>query len=525
MTRRQVNSLPTDRLAEEMGMYVDDTQARQIQTFAKRYCGVDLLRWQYEDVIAPIWSWKRPSGNLRYKTAHIWCPKKQGKSFLLAIIACWKCVSQPSTKTIILSGVKEQCDEIWECIEKFSNQNKTLGQRLWFSRSTATIRDRKNKSSIKVISSNGIGKSSYNSDLVIVDEFFELSPAYARQTWAKIIDSGMARPDSLVLTISHANYNHNCPAFDCWEYSQKLIKGKSDDLTTYALHYGVGEHQDWTDSNLWWSQLPGCPEIVSREFYLDKFNKVKNSPLDSAQFRIFHLNQLTSVPVNWLPHTTIQACYEDFPADILDGGEVIIGIDAAKSKDVMSYCVAGKKDDLWYIIPHFAVPQDNLDQWSKDHHMPYREYATDPRACLRLTPGDCIDHALVCQWIADLTKRYKVKQVRYDPTNFQSSRQWLQQQGLDCVEVKQSLGSMSPCFRHLETLFNTRKLRHNGGPIFLKHLDNCVPHTNKWDQLDLRKVDPNKIDGVDAAAIALSYWIDQDTQNVIPHGQQIARII
>lgn len=84
---------------------------------------------------------------------------------------------------------------------------------------------------------------------------------------------------------------------------------------------------------------------------------------------------------------------------------------------------------------------------------------------------------------------------------------------------------MGPCFTFLETLFTTRKLRHASNPLWLNHLDNCVPSLDRYDRLDIGKSqDLAKIDSVDATAIALSYWLESDTAQVVPQGQKVFEI-
>src|SRR4030042_2627199 len=46
-----------------------------------------LMPWQREDVIRPLFGWKRKDGTRRYRTAYIEVPRKNGKSNLSAGIA------------------------------------------------------------------------------------------------------------------------------------------------------------------------------------------------------------------------------------------------------------------------------------------------------------------------------------------------------------------------------------------------------------------------------------------------------
>lgn len=522
-----MKTLPTDDEAIKNGCVIDDSQAKEIRLFAKKYCGCELLDWQYSSVVEPIWSWKRPSGQSRWRWAHLWLPKKSGKSYLLSIIATWKLASSKTkTKTIVMSGVKEQTDEIWRAIETFAQNNEILSKRFWFRADKGIIIDRVTKSELKIISGKGDAKSGFNCDLLIIDEFFELHPAYAQKTWDKVQDAGMARPDSLVITISHANFNHNCPAYSCWLRSHDILDGKSDDWTTYALHYGVGEYDDWKDEKNWWPELPGCPDLVSQDWYREKYNKVKDSTVESVQFRTFHLNQLVTSQVSWLSPSTIAACQQPFNESIFNGHPVDIGVDVGKSYDLYSYTLSCKIDDKFYVIQKAFIPEKKADEWEKMHHVPYRAWASDPLCNLELTPGDCIDHLFVLNRIRSEAGKHNIRTIYYDPTNFEASRQQLWREGYNVKAVGTSSRYMGPCFKQLETLFITGKLRHNGNPLFLNHLNNAVPDMDRWDQLMIKKEqDINKIDLVDSTAISLAHYLEFQEATTIPRGQKIFDIL
>jgi len=393
-------------------------------------------------------------------------------------------------------------------------------------RSKDLIIDEETKSRIKIVSGRGIAKSGFNCDLVVFDEFFEIDPAYAEMTWMKVKNAGMARENSLVLTISHANYNHSGPAYESWLKSRDIIEGRSDNWTTYALHYGVDEYANWQDQDLWWSELPGVPELVDKDWYIEEFNNVKDSATGLMGFRCFHLNQLTSVPVHWLSPATVAACKESYDESKLWGLPVSIGVDAAKSYDIYSYTISAKIEDKFYTIQKAFIPEKQAEMWEKKHHVPYRAWALDSKCNLELTPGDCIDHLFVYERLKAEAAKFKVRAIMYDPHNFEPTRQMLWREGFNVKEVKQSPKIMGVCFKNLETLFLTGKLRHTGNPLFLNHVSNCVPDTDKWNQLALNKAsDVNKIDLVDSTAISLAYFLEFDEASVMPKGQKIFELL
>ncbi|TIV16384.1 MAG: terminase large subunit, partial [Mesorhizobium sp.] len=47
----------------------------------------ELEPWQANDIIRPVFGWKRPDGTRRYRRVYVWVPRKNGKTELAAGIA------------------------------------------------------------------------------------------------------------------------------------------------------------------------------------------------------------------------------------------------------------------------------------------------------------------------------------------------------------------------------------------------------------------------------------------------------
>jgi phage terminase large subunit-like protein len=83
---------PNDEKAVAAGHYFDERAAERVAQFSRDFCRhyqgrwagqpFILEPWEYEDIIAPTYGWKRPDGTRRHRRAGEWIPKKNGKSLL-----------------------------------------------------------------------------------------------------------------------------------------------------------------------------------------------------------------------------------------------------------------------------------------------------------------------------------------------------------------------------------------------------------------------------------------------------------
>lgn len=61
----------------------------------------ELLPWQYEDVVAPLYGWMRPDGSRRFRRAHVEIPKKNGKSGLGSMLSNYHVIGDGEAGAVV----------------------------------------------------------------------------------------------------------------------------------------------------------------------------------------------------------------------------------------------------------------------------------------------------------------------------------------------------------------------------------------------------------------------------------------
>ena len=101
------------------GYWYDAEAADRVVNFIEQFCshvkghqGPFLLEdWQKDDIIRPLFGWKRADGRRKYRTCYIEIPRKNGKSNLTAAIALYEAelaipvtdaVSRPASRLVTM---------------------------------------------------------------------------------------------------------------------------------------------------------------------------------------------------------------------------------------------------------------------------------------------------------------------------------------------------------------------------------------------------------------------------------------
>ena len=111
---------PNDERAVANGCWFDETAAERVREFFLRilkhskgqWTGkpFELLEWQWKDVVAPLFGWKRADGTRRFRRGYIEVPKKNGKSTLFAGLSLYllTCYGEPGAEIYSAAADRDQ---------------------------------------------------------------------------------------------------------------------------------------------------------------------------------------------------------------------------------------------------------------------------------------------------------------------------------------------------------------------------------------------------------------------------------
>lgn len=144
---------------------------------------------------------------------------------------------------------------------------------------------------------------------------------------------------------------------------------------------------------------------------------------------------------------------------------------------------------------------------------------------LTVTPGNVIDFSWVEADLIELTSRFSVQAVAFDPFQATQLSTRMMTEGLPMIEVRPTVLNFSEPMKTLEALVLQGKLIHDGDPVLGWMASNVVAHLDAKDNIYPRKERPeNKIDGIVALIMALSRVIIPGTHIVLGTDYELVTI-
>ena len=484
--------------------------------------------WQANDIIRPLFGWKRADGTRRYRRCYVWIPRKNGKTELAAGIAL-----------LVLLGDAEDGGEVY-CIASEKDQ-----ARIVFDKATAMVAKSPTLSgqvecyktsiycpelnaAIKPLSGKPEGKHGFNASGMIGDEIHEWRSG---DLYTFIHDSTAARRQPLEFLISTAGKKGGYGE-EVWDECQKIKDGTLDDPETLVVIYAAEPDDDWTDPAVWAKANPNLGKTVPVDRVEHDCRRAKSLPRLENHFRQFRLNQWTEQAVRWLPIDAVDDEGRRFGWDHCIGpvqwndpeferrllGKLMFGgLDLSSTTDLSAL-------KWWFpiqdglavpvVLCRFFKPADLIKTHAKRDKLPYERWVKE--GAITATPGNVIDYAFIQEQIMRDAEKFRIAYygqekreaheggLAIDRFNATETAVKLQQEGIPVVLFGQGFVSLSAPSKELERLVLCNGFHHGGHPVLRRHAQVVAVETDAVDNMKPAKnKSTERIDGIAALVNAI----------------------
>ncbi len=444
----------------------------------------DLIPWQWNDVIRPLFGTLKPDGTRQFNLCYIEVPKKDGKTELAAAIGlyCLLADGEYGAEVYSAAGDREQAGLVFKVAAEMVRLDPYLSKVCKVVPNKKRIVFRRTNSFYQVLSSEAYTKHGLNPSCIIFDE---LHSQPNRDLWETLtVETGAARSQQLIVALTTAGYDRNSICYEVHDKALRVLKHRYpeiygwvegepiDDPAMLPVVYFARDEDDWTAEGTWRRANPSIGYILDIEKIRKACRDAQQLPNLENAFRRLRLNQWVTNVTRWIPERIWRECAGpiDFRALVkhLAGRVCYGGLDLSRVIDLTSLALvfppAVDLGEDWYSVLSFNwVPKDRIRERSKRDKVPYERWHKS--GILLSTPGEVIDTDFIRDKLNDLSSVFDIREVGYDPWGAKKLAAELEKDGVSMVEVRQGFQSMSPPCKELERLVLGRKLRHGNHPI------------------------------------------------------------
>jgi len=514
--------------------------AEKLKHYKGEWAGqyIRLEPWQ-KFRLGSIFAWVHvETGLRRFRRAYNEVPRKNGKTLEAAIVAIYVTFfdHEPGAEGYTLATRRHQAMLVFNDAKKLVRSSGL--------RTRITIRARNLHRVDTESKLEPLGKDpedGLNPHLIIVDEFHKIKD---RDQIDVMETATGARQQPLDFQITTAGDDERSPCGTQHHYACQILEQALDppDETTFAFiaHADVEDKDrgvpadDWTLETTWRKANPNYGVSVKPEDLRELVTKARHMPEAAAAVQQKRLNIWVNTDAPWLSMDGWRKGQSPWSANDLRGETCYAAVDLASKIDLAALALAFPPTatrKTWRLLVRHFTPADTLIARGRRDRVAYTLWTqriipgTD-WPYLTTNPGNRLDQAVIRQAVADARAfGLVIAQIGFDPWNSSNIEQELEQDGLDVVEIPQSLKSLSPPSKEFEADVLDGLVDAGGDPILLWEASNVVVHRDGPDNIKpVKKKSRGKIDGIVAAIMARKLAALEDEQESVYESRGLASV-
>jgi len=488
-----------------------DKFARQFKHYKGRLSGqpFEMEDWQLFTAVNVLCVKWRATGRRKYRYVDILVPRKNGKTFFVAVLALWLLLFDGESGPEVYSAAVDQaqarlCYDVAETLVKRSIFAPMVKVYNWGMKVPQSV------GVFKPLSKSTDNKDGLNISAAICDEVH----AWPNTEMTDVIKTGTgARMQPVILRISTAGTSVAAPYYqDVQAYVDELEGVLPLESDHFFMLYLPDPDDDWEDEEVWRKLNPNLGVSLEWAYMRSVYEEAKTRGGSyAAAFKTKDLNMWVDAPEVWISDEDVTANAGALDRAQLAGLPCYVGIDMASKTDIVAvaFWFPGRRAAFW----RYYVPEEKVRE--KGDRVDYRLWAE--KGWLTVVPGKVIDE----DWfVSDLLRQldpYDVRAIAYDPWGMWNILGKFGRYQDRLMEYRQDIRYMSVPTKWVQSEVLRHRLNFGDDPVIRWMFRNVVVYIDPNANVKLDKArSRNKIDGVVALVDAVGSWLNKTAEQKGP---------
>lgn len=448
--------------------------------------------WQ-KFILGNIFGWKRKStGKRRYREVYIEIPRKNGKSFLAAVVGLYMFLCDHESGSEVYCGATslEQALKVFSPAAQMLKRSPALRKKYGVRIKKRFMELADGSVFCPIVAKPRDGDSPHCS---ILDEYHEHPTDALYQ--AQATGQG-AREQPIIMVITTAGKNIQSP---CFELHDRVLKNQTGpegtmDQSLLGLIYSIDKDDDPYTMESLIKANPNFGVSVEKDFLVRAMNNAVRFVSQRTDYLTKHLDVWVSQKSAYFDILAWQSL-QNKQLSILDfvDCDCFIAVDMAARFDltVITTVFVRKEADALkhlYVFQDTYLPQDTAEDTENPNYKRYQTLSmmdsqnTLSGKVLTVTPGAEIDSQYIYEELVLKIKAYnKVQEVIFDPWNARPIITALSKEfsRLTVLEMAQNTKNLNAGMKELTGAIMSKRIHHDGNPILTWNLQNVESKTDK----------------------------------------------
>ena len=500
---------------ENKSFYFVPKKADRAIKYIENYCHHskgrnDLLKlelWQ-KALVSVIFGVVDDYGNRQFREIVLLVARKNGKSLFASAIMDYVAFldGEYGAEIYCLAPKLEQAEIVYSCFWQMCQAEEDTRSKIVARGRKADFYIEESNTIIKKIAFNAKKSDGFNPHLVVCDEIASWVGDAGKKQYEVMKSALGSRRQPMILSCTTSGYVNEGIYDELFKRGTRFLLGDSKEKRLLPVFYMIDDEEKWNDINELAKSNPNLGVSVSVDYMLEEIAVAEGSLSKKAEFLTKYCCVKQSSEQAWLATKVVDGavsepiCPEDFCNSYAVGG-----IDLSQTTDLTSACVVIERNEVEYVIAHFWIPAEKLDEAIARDDIPYREMIE--QGVLSLSGEGFVDYNDVFMWFMKLVQDYRIMPlvVGYDRYSSQYLVQQMKNDGGFLMDDVFQGWNMTPAINKLEGVLKEKRLKIGNNPLLRVHLlDTALQKDRMTKRVKIVKLNENShIDGVASLLDAL----------------------
>jgi phage terminase large subunit-like protein len=482
----------------------------------RRDTRIKLEEWQKEEIIRPLFGWKKSSNGCRkYTELYVEIPKKNGKS---ALIACIECIflfldNEPGSELYIAcpTGRDKAVSLLLEparMMVEASPELRALCRILGTEKNTkALITD---TAVLKPMTRDIDDAEGVKPQAGFVDEVHAFKKDGVIENLQK---SMIIREQPLMVYTTTAGAGQAGVGWEKHKYYKSIKQGLIKNPAALVVMYAADPKDDPFSEATWRKANPMYGITINPEQFQKEVEKARQSSISLNHFKRYHLNIWTGSVEGYVnPDVWAESWWEIDEAELQEM-ECIAGFDLGARSDLTAVSFQWWTEDKCISKTYYFLPQNQGAESMQDRVHYYQQWVEDGH--IILMPGHGRDDDVIVDLILDHIDKYpKLKGLAYDPYQATNIASKLEAAGfMEIYPIRTGARTLAEPTRILKQMVEQKDFNHLQDPVLAWMNGNVLLDTDRNGNITPnRSAKKHKIDGILSNLYAIAHHLNRQAQ-------------